>query len=169
MRFVSCMPYYVLNDRQVVEQYKRRTSFRTCKVGEDLVKVRTVWFESFGDHPIRAPPDRRALPRLQLGDIFYHRLQTSPDYQMWLWSGNVGTERWIDVHWGYRRDDGVYMTLTPNEQKPSWVGEQRFLQREREGELPIELSCSFQLNPTQWLRCEVRKSRATFEEIVPPS
>ena len=118
---------------QLLKQYKRHTSNRPCKIGDEVVKVRTSWFESFGNYPIKAPPDLRAHPQLQCGDLFYHRLHASPEYQMWMWSGEIGCEHWIDVRWGYRRDDGVFMTLTPDEQRPSWVGEQRFLQREREG------------------------------------
>lgn len=132
----------VLTFRQLAKKYKRHTSDRLCKVGDEVVMVHTAWFESFGDRPIKAPPDLRAHPQFQRGDIFYHRLHDSPDGQLWMWSGEVGYERWIDVLWGHRRDDGLYLTLTPLEQVPSWVGEQRFLQRERQGERTIGLSWS---------------------------
>ncbi|PIL31022.1 hypothetical protein GSI_05716 [Ganoderma sinense ZZ0214-1] len=80
--------------------------------------VVTAWFESSSDKLVDSPPDLRDHPDLRLGDLFYH--STANDYQLWIWEVNDhGVLCWVRVKFMSVRN-GLYLTLTPGERRPSW-------------------------------------------------
>ena len=111
--------------------FTERSTTRTRAAG--AAKIVTAWFESFSNTLYTRPPDIRAHPELQLGDLFYH--YTATQYQLWMWTeDSAGSPRWMGVFWGYERADGLRLTLTPTTRKPSWVNERRFKERQRDCE-----------------------------------
>ena len=66
-----------------------------------------------------------------MGDIFYNTCPLAQTYRLWLWTEDG---EWLRIYRGHRREDGLYLTLTPTSVIPSWVPEKRYRQREKESE-----------------------------------
>ena len=76
---------------------------------------------------IRTPPDLTGEPKLALGDLFYY--QTLTRFQFWIWIlDDAGRPHWKAIRYGYQRDDGRRLMITPVERKPAWVTPERWCQ-----------------------------------------
>ena len=77
--------------------------------------------------PIVMPPDLTGVDSekpLAIGDLFYYR--TSGGYKLWLWSVLDGKPFWKPVKYGYIREDGRRLIVTPSTHVPSWVSLERY-------------------------------------------
>ncbi|PIL37504.1 hypothetical protein GSI_01198 [Ganoderma sinense ZZ0214-1] len=123
---------------EVTEQWVRKVSCRTLPSADDAGDraehaIITSWFESSSDVSdalIDCPPNLRDHPDLQIGDLFYH--STPTDYQLWIWEVDEDDKlRWVRVKFMSVRN-GLYLTLTPEERRPSWVSEKYARARKRQ-------------------------------------
>lgn len=99
------------------------------KAGQPQQVVKTYYWQpdALGLQRIACPPDLKSQPQLALGDVFYYPMLTR--YQLWLWtSDDSGRLYWLAVRYGYRREDGRRLIITPELRKPSWVTESRWAQ-----------------------------------------
>ncbi|KAF7798360.1 hypothetical protein EIP86_009581 [Pleurotus ostreatoroseus] len=82
-----------------------------------------TWFEASSGKRMRHPPDLSSRSDLEIGDVFYNRLDDG-NSQFWLWTYHAnGTTIWKPIPLNYEREDGKRLTLTPTRQQPSWVTE----------------------------------------------
>ena len=126
---------HLLTINQVKDMFKRQVVDHASKRDGTETKIITAWFESSGTLRLTHPLDLAHHPDLQEGDLFYHALPGTTKNQVWMWTnskeGETGRLQWRQIYWGHVRD-GLYLTLTQSECKPSWVTEKRLRQRSRE-------------------------------------
>ncbi|KAI0646433.1 hypothetical protein C8Q79DRAFT_926398 [Trametes meyenii] len=71
--------------------------------------------QSDGDHEV------------QIGDVFHH--SDGNKHELWVREDGREGPYWRAVKLGYQRDDGLYLSLTPKNKEPSWVGNEWFSKR----------------------------------------
>lgn len=99
--------------------------------------VKTFWWETSSDRPIRQPVDLSARSDLQEGDLFLHR--STGKLQIWLWIKDSSGEgmQWKRVHVGFVRDDGRRLSITERTQLPSWLESGWFTRRRKQSECEL--------------------------------
>ncbi|RPD53701.1 hypothetical protein L227DRAFT_616791 [Lentinus tigrinus ALCF2SS1-6] len=96
---------------------------------ERRVGTKTFYWETgkFGLQLIRSPPDLTGNPKLALGDLFYY--QTLTRYQLWIWTLDDSEKPcWKAIRYGFQREDGRRLIVTPTQRKPGWVKPERWSQ-----------------------------------------
>ena len=122
------------------------TPRKSKEASENPATVKTPYWapEEIGVAPIAAPPNPTGQDGLAIGDVFYYRMQSNR-YQLWLWMvGLHGEPRWMPVRYGYRRDDGRWLIVTPSTNVPSWVSTNHYsrLKHGQPSLLPFIISMS---------------------------
>ncbi|TFK81039.1 hypothetical protein K466DRAFT_635286 [Polyporus arcularius HHB13444] len=120
-------------DQQLLNQfYTRIVKHRSLplKPGQVVADVvTTTWFCSQGQDSIVQPPSDVHLEKPTVGDIFRHRVDkyTPPQFQLFLRVlRDDGKPGWLEVDEGIRRDDGMWLIVTPSTEEVSWVGESHY-------------------------------------------
>ncbi|KAI0715881.1 hypothetical protein C8T65DRAFT_738319 [Cerioporus squamosus] len=80
---------------------------------------------------IHAPPDLTGNPKLALGDLFFY--QTLTRYKFWIWTLEDSEKPyWKAIRYGFQREDGRRLIVTPAQRKPGWVKQERWSQLSHE-------------------------------------
>ncbi|RDX40366.1 hypothetical protein OH76DRAFT_1423748 [Lentinus brumalis] len=116
-------------DQQVEQSFFKRiikTRNLPLKPGQDVPTVLTfAYFCSVALNTIVQPPPDACLETPTVGDVFCHRVDeyTPPAYQLFLRVLHAdGRPGWLEVDEGLRRDDGMYLIVTPSTEEVSWIG-----------------------------------------------
>ena len=88
------------------------------------------WYPKVPTEQILTPPDLTDVPcesdeKLAPGDLFYHR--TAGEYKLWLWTVVEDSDPfWKPVWYGYLREDGRRLIVTPVTKQPGWVSKEHY-------------------------------------------
>ncbi|KAI0720097.1 hypothetical protein C8T65DRAFT_736261 [Cerioporus squamosus] len=87
--------------------------------------------EKFALQLIQTPPDLTGDPKLALGDLFF--FQTLTRYKFWIWTLDDSEKAyWKAIRYGFQREDGRRLIVTPAQRKPGWVKQERWSQLSHE-------------------------------------
>ncbi|KAI0710500.1 hypothetical protein C8Q76DRAFT_798059 [Earliella scabrosa] len=117
-----------VNNADVDFEYGRGERKATPKKKPPVLTV--YWYPKVPtDEPILMPPDLTDVPsdlKLAPGDLFYHRT-AADQYKLWLWTVVEGNGPfWKPVWYGYLRDDGRRLIVTPVTKQPGWVSKEHY-------------------------------------------
>lgn len=83
----------------------------------------TAWFYKITAEAklLVTPPDLTGHPDgLVPGDVYFDRVRDT--FQLWLWCLDGADElHWTKIPFGYQRDDGKHLIVTPKNHLLSWV------------------------------------------------
>ncbi|RPD74270.1 hypothetical protein L226DRAFT_571711 [Lentinus tigrinus ALCF2SS1-7] len=128
-RYVSPPDLSRLSPSQVKARFPRVTRDRPSTKLVQGPRISFAFFEWPSERLLSNPPDLRAHPEIQVEDVFYNRCALVQKYRIWVWTER---EEWLRVNRGYRRSDGLYLSLTESGLNPTWLPEKSYRQRERQ-------------------------------------